>query len=129
MSAATVAAKARDPDRIAPAAPAAVSYEDSPASEQATSPGTDASPGVSNDSSGHSSHGSRPQPGQSPFQTSSLPPEILGLFNRAGKHSRNPSLQNSEASITLPALGHASPLLFEDQHALKKDLTSCLFVF
>ena len=99
MSAASSAAKARDPDRVSSEAPASVSYEE--AADAQRSPTTtgqirEALP-KSNEGSAHDSTSSR-QERASPFQTSSLPPEILGLFNRAGRHSRDPSLHDNEAS-------------------------------
>lgn len=100
MSAASIAAKARDPDRVSSEAPASVAYEEPAEAQQGAARGVveEATP-KSNEGSAHDSTStSSRQDRTSPFQTSSLPPEILGLFNRAGRHSRDPSLQDNQAS-------------------------------
>ena len=101
MSAASVAAKARDPDRLSSKAPLPVAYEELAEPKQGTTVGSveEATP-KSNEGSAHGSTStSSRQDRASPFQTSSLPPEILGLFNRAGGHSRDPSMHDSQASL------------------------------
>ena len=101
MSAANVAAKARDPDRFSSEAPLPVAYEELAEAQPGTTAGPreEATP-KSNEGSAHGSTStSSRQDRASPFQTSSLPPEILGLFNRAGKHSRDPSSHDDQASL------------------------------
>lgn len=101
MSAALVAARARDPERITPEAPARVSFEE-PAEARQGQADQIGEPSLANGSSSSSAIDTtrrRHSYDKSPFQTSSLPPEILGLFNRTGQHSRTPTLHQDEVSM------------------------------
>lgn len=105
MSAALVAAKARDPDRVSSEALPTISYEEPQEAKLGARQGhanmigeatVRSEAAGSSEGSAQDSLGSRQSYGKSPFQTSSLPPEILGLFNRTDRHSRTPSIQNQE---------------------------------
>ncbi len=99
MNAASVAAKAKDPDRVSFEAIPPVAYEEPSDLQQGTEiEQTEEAAPKSNEGSAHNSSSSR-KDRQSPFQTSSLPPEILGLYNRAGRHSRDPSWHDNQASL------------------------------
>lgn len=144
MSAAAVAARARDPDRVANNAPNSVLYEEPANSTPATAkaevignglnserlanggPGKfkeqlpNGGPGKAEEqlanggpakaevrfSEGSSHNGSSGRQEQkTPFQTSSLPPEILGLFKKTGNHSPETSTHYQEVSHLFPGTG------------------------
>lgn len=89
MSAASVAAKARDPNRVS-YEPESILFEED-ALPKSNSAVQEAAPRMSEKSEEAETGSNEKAP-----HASSLPPEILGLYNKTGTHSRSSSLQKDK---------------------------------